>query len=268
MKILRILVLALLAAQSAGRAQGIAEAITPEIQALARGLENDPKRIFDYVHDHIRYQAYFGSKKGAQLTLLERSGSDFDQCALLVALLGSAGYTNLTYQFAPVYLPYESADHVDFKHWVGATKPNTNWTETYYFAAWMLSANGGFPFVDAFVGDYNDLIFQHVWVQLNLGGTNYLLDPSFKVSEPIAGIDVGPAMGLNTNDLVSAAGGTSTSNYVQNLNQAALRDKLRGYTTGLLGYPSADSKSSPQPVRPWGRVGLSTCTITGVTCTR
>ena len=30
----------------------IAEASTPEIQALARGLENDPKRIFDYVHDN------------------------------------------------------------------------------------------------------------------------------------------------------------------------------------------------------------------------
>src|SRR5438552_384059 len=71
----------------------IAEAITPEIQALARGLENDPARIFDYVHDHIRHVLYFGSKKGAQLTLLERSGNDFDQCALLVSLLRAAGFT-------------------------------------------------------------------------------------------------------------------------------------------------------------------------------
>src|SRR6266478_1740501 len=61
----------------------VAEAVTPEIQALARGLENDPLRIFNYVHDHIRYVLYFGSKKGAQLTLLEKSGNDFDQCALL-----------------------------------------------------------------------------------------------------------------------------------------------------------------------------------------
>src|SRR2546428_10189399 len=77
----------------------VAEAITPEIQALARGLENDPLRIFNYVHDHIRYVLYFGSKKGAQLTLLEKSGNDFDQCALLVALLRAAGYTNAGYQF-------------------------------------------------------------------------------------------------------------------------------------------------------------------------
>jgi len=50
----------------------IAEAITPEIQALANGLQDDPVRIFNYVHDHIRFVFYFGSKKGAQLTLLER----------------------------------------------------------------------------------------------------------------------------------------------------------------------------------------------------
>src|ERR1039458_1333925 len=72
----------------------IAEVITPEIAALARGLENDPQRIFDYVHDHIRYVHYFGSHKGAELTLLERSGNDFDQCALLVSLLRAAGFTN------------------------------------------------------------------------------------------------------------------------------------------------------------------------------
>ena len=41
----------------------IAEAITPELQALADGLKHDPLRIFHYVHDHIRYVLYFGSKK-------------------------------------------------------------------------------------------------------------------------------------------------------------------------------------------------------------
>jgi transglutaminase-like putative cysteine protease len=71
----------------------IAEAITPEIEALARGLETDPRQLFAYVRDTIRYVHYFGSKKGAQLTLLERSGNDFDQCALLVALLRAAGHT-------------------------------------------------------------------------------------------------------------------------------------------------------------------------------
>jgi transglutaminase-like putative cysteine protease len=72
----------------------IAEAITPDIQALADGFQDDPLRIFNYVHDHIRYELYFGSKKGAEITYLEKSGNDFDQCALLVALLRASGYTN------------------------------------------------------------------------------------------------------------------------------------------------------------------------------
>src|ERR1041384_7646071 len=65
-----------------------------DMLALARNLENDPKRIYDFVHNTIRYTHYFGSKKGALLTLLEGSGNDFDQCALLVALLRAAAANN------------------------------------------------------------------------------------------------------------------------------------------------------------------------------
>jgi hypothetical protein len=53
----------------------IAEVITLQIQALTDGLQRDPQQIFDYVHDQIRFVPYFGSKKGAQLTLLEKSGN-------------------------------------------------------------------------------------------------------------------------------------------------------------------------------------------------
>lgn len=42
----------------------IAEVITPQIQALAAGLQNNPTNIFNYVHDHIKFVLYFGSKKG------------------------------------------------------------------------------------------------------------------------------------------------------------------------------------------------------------
>jgi hypothetical protein len=62
-----------------GGTTAIAEAVTPDIAALARNLNNDPTAIFNYVHDQIRYTHYFGSHKGAEITLLERSGNDFDQ---------------------------------------------------------------------------------------------------------------------------------------------------------------------------------------------
>jgi transglutaminase-like putative cysteine protease len=87
----------------------VAETITPEIQALADGMQDDPLKIYNYVHDHIKYVLYFGSKKGAQLTLLEKSGNDFDQSALLVALLRAAGY-NASYQFGWMKIPYDNPD--------------------------------------------------------------------------------------------------------------------------------------------------------------
>lgn len=51
----------------------VAEVVTPQIQALANSLKNNPTNIFNYVHDNIRYILYFGSKKGANLTLLEKA---------------------------------------------------------------------------------------------------------------------------------------------------------------------------------------------------
>ena len=213
----------------------IAEAITPELEALARGLENDPKQIFDYVHDHIRYVHYFGSKKGAQLTLLERSGNDFDQCALLVALLRAAGHT-ASYRFGTVYMPYEADTHRDFKHWVGLTRPNTNWNETGSFVR-GLNLSRGFPFLGSFDNDSNDLVFHHVWVRLTWNNTTYSLDPAFKVSEPIPGITNLPtAMGLDTNLLMTVAGGNRTTNYVEGVNEPDIRNKLRDWTTNLLGF--------------------------------
>ena len=105
--------------------------ITPEIQALADGLQDDPVRIYNYVHDHIRYVLYFGSKKGATLTLLEKSGNDFDQCALLVALLRAAGYNNAAYQFGWMGVPFDATDgsHNDLHHWLNLSFSNTNWSE-------------------------------------------------------------------------------------------------------------------------------------------
>ena len=222
----------------------IAEAITPEIQALAQGLENDPVRIFNYVHDHIRHVFYFGAKKGAQLTLLERSGNDFDQCALLVALLRAAGYSP-TYQFGMLKLPYESANHRDVRHWLQLSLPNTNYSATVnYFA--NLAGVRGYPTFVTF-GDANSLAFHRVWVKLTIASTTYYLDPAFKVSEPITGIDLMTAMGLNTNDLVTAASGTNNADFVQNLNEAAVRNKLRDYTTNLIGNLQSNFPNASVP---------------------
>lgn len=73
-------------------AGNFADQITPDIQALARGLQYDPLNIFHFVKNRVAYECYYGSKKGAHLTLMEMGGNDYDQSSLLVALLRASGY--------------------------------------------------------------------------------------------------------------------------------------------------------------------------------
>ncbi len=221
----------------------IAETITPEIQALARGLENDPVRIYNYVHDQIRHVLYFGSKKGAELTLLERSGNDFDQCALLVSLLRAAGYSP-SYQFGLQVIPYSSPDHQDLSHWLGLSFPNTNFSYTVSSVSYLLGQRG-YPMNAVFQwNDGNSMVLHRVWVALPIGGTTYYLDPAFKATEVSSGIDLHAAMGLSTNELMTAAAGTATADYVLSLAEGAVRNKLRDYSSNLVNtieqnYPNA-----------------------------
>ncbi len=216
-------------------ASPVAEVATPEIQDLARGLENDPLRIFNYVHDHIRHVLYFGSKKGAELTLLEKTGNDFDQCALLVALLRSAGYANVGYQFGWMKMPYDSPDHKDLHHWLQLNLINTNWLTTTNYLATFVYGFRGYP-AWAANWDTNTFAFQRTWVVLTNGANVYYLDPSFKVSEPFSGINLQAASGFNSNSLMNAAGGSDKGYYVTNISEASVRGTLTGYTTNLLNY--------------------------------
>jgi RHS repeat-associated protein len=216
--------------------------ITPQIQALADGLQDNPQRIFDYVHDHIKFVLYFGAKKGAQLTLLEKSGNDFDQCALLVALLSAAGYSNnVAYQFGWQEIPYDDPYGVDYDlhHWWQLTLNNTNWTNTINYIYDLAVGQRGYPLL-YYVNDGTDNNFeiQRTWVALTIGSTTYQLDPAFKVSELVSGVSLTNAMsGASiSNALLSAAAGTDTGNYAQSLSESAVRSKLTAYSTNLLNY--------------------------------
>src|SRR5258706_1975055 len=59
----------------------------PTIAARAAALGNDPIRIFNFVHDSVVTEVYYGSKKGARGTLAEMAGKDVDPGAPPVAPL-------------------------------------------------------------------------------------------------------------------------------------------------------------------------------------
>ena len=225
-------------------ASAIAEAITPDIQELAARLNYDPTLIFNYVHDQIRYVHYFGSKKGAELTLLEQSGNDFDQCALLSALLQAANYSP-EYQFGWMIMPYDNpTNNQDMQHWLGASLSNTNWTNTINYMNHVFGTRG-YPYLYYYNdGQSNNFIFQRIWVTLSTTNTTYYLDPAFKISQPVGGANLVSAMILNTNTLMSAAGGTDTGSYVSGLNEGALRGALQACNSNLLGYISNNAPNA------------------------
>lgn len=78
-----------LAAQQASTIQSAA-AIVPaasEFTQVAADLENDPRRIYQFVRNHFTYVPYYGALKGPYLTLKERSGNDFDPWNYCVRLV-------------------------------------------------------------------------------------------------------------------------------------------------------------------------------------
>ena len=205
---------------------------SPETSELARALQYDPARIYDYVHNHIDYVPYYGSLKGATLTYLDGSGNDFDQASLMISLLRASGYT-AQYVYGTMTIPGDQ-----MANWLGVDQN--------YNVIGNVVASGGIP-----VTMYADgtAIMDRVWVKATISGTDYLFDPAFKPYAYTAKIDIGTAMGYNQTDIMTAstAGATITTDYAQNMNETNLRTKLAAYSTNLVSalrsqYPNSDVK--------------------------
>jgi transglutaminase-like putative cysteine protease/cell wall-associated NlpC family hydrolase len=170
---------------------------TPEIRAKAVELGNNPVKIYQYVRNNFEYEPYYGSLKGAQQTLLEKAGNDFDQASLLIALLRASNIP-ARYVYGTIELPIEK-----LMNWVGGvTDPNT--------AAQILATAGvpGQLFTEG--GQIKYAQMEHVWVEAYIPYGNYRgsmrddsiktwipLDPSFKQYDHKRGLDLYTAMGIN-----------------------------------------------------------------------
>ncbi len=222
-----------------------ADEITPEIAQLARGLRKDPVKIFEYVHNFIRFEAYYGSKKGAHLTLLEGSGNEYDQCALLVALLRSAGQT-AEYRYGPCVFTF-----AQLCKWYGiSSAPYSHWTDaemrTHYgksspfptdadrrkLSIFEFLTNRGYPYKPSVDGtNGNQFVIPHVWVVS--GGK--VLSPSWKDQTVRAGIGLATAVGYSRSQILDDAGGDVGGMYVKNIDYQALSNRLKAYTQNFIG---------------------------------
>jgi RHS repeat-associated protein len=216
---------------------------TNEIKELARALQYDPKLIYDYVHNNIDYVPYFGSLKGATLTYLDGSGNDFDQASLMIALLRESSSYNFSIETVQYVYGTLRIYPNDISNWLGVNN-NIN-------AVVNLLYQGGIPVQQYVLGDgsFAYVEMSRVWVKAILGGLAYVFDPAFKSYQYTSKIDIGQAMLYNQSELITAAGTGATLgiDYVKNLNEGNLNNKLSTYSSNLVNvirsqYPNKDLK--------------------------
>lgn len=226
-----------------------ADTITPEIQTLAANLNNDALTILRYVTHNIEFEAYYGCKRGAALTLLEKSGNAHDQCALLVSLLRAAGY-EANYIIGPSTFDYptlqdmlgfpdvplpEQNDAQILALYGGSLPPGFSYVQArQQLNTFNFLSPRGYPIV-AYV-DGETQVFDHVWVEVIVGSQNYLLNPSVKRSYAAQPIDILANSGYDTATFLTAAGGTPGTGLigtasVNTINETAINTQLTALTS-------------------------------------
>jgi len=202
--------------------------ITDEIAALARGLRHDPVAIYNYVRNEIDHIPYYGLTKGAALCLIEKSGNDFDQCALLAALLAESGYTPI-YHYGTMTIPLDAANDMDMLSWLPAA--NSNGVKN------MLRWTGN-PNFNPTGSNFNPV---RVWIEVEVDGSTRLLDPAYKHYEDLAPLaDVLTEAGYDAADYIADAAGSATLSgvdpdyYTEDLDEDAVYTRLTQDTQSLL----------------------------------
>jgi YD repeat-containing protein len=196
------------------------------IAELARALRNDVDLIYQFVHDNIEFFPMYGVQKGALGTLIDGMGNPFDQAALMVALLREAGYT-ADFVFGEIDLT-----PAEIKNWLGTDDTDPAPTSA-------LLTKVGIPFTANMSGPtWVSTTLDHIWVKCDIGGTDYIFDPSLKPYTYKTGVDVEAIMGYDQTAFLDGAqeGSTVTSNSVTKLNRANVRNDMDKFANNLLSY--------------------------------
>src|SRR5581483_11682913 len=87
--------------------------ITDDMRAVAASLNNNPVRIYNWVHDNVDFVPTYGSIQGSQMCFDTRQCNAIDTASLLIALLRAANVP-AHYVYGTVQVPIERA-----RKWVG-----------------------------------------------------------------------------------------------------------------------------------------------------
>lgn len=234
--------------------------VAPEVQEVADALGHDPLAIFNWVRNRIDYQHYRGVKKGALVTMVEKGGNDYDQSLLLRDLLLAAGFTpSLKHGFTAI--PYSDFAGADVQHWLGL--PQASYFNNIADSHLILR---GTQFDEA-EKDFFNLGVKRVWVEVEVGGATYQLDPSFKKYEEVPGLDLVTASGYQRASALAQLAGTvgDSGLSVEDAAETAFGTYLRDRTTTLLQTLAQPANAFLKPLEvsggwrliPWHATSLS-----------
>ncbi len=174
---------------------------TPDIDALAASLGSSPARMYEYVRNNVEFEAYLGSRKGAQQTLDHGRGNDVDIASLLIALYRTSGIP-ARYAEGRVRVPIDR-----YTNWLGVDDKTQ--------AGSLLATAGLQATLEIFGSDTVSVSLQRVWVEAYVPFDNYRgapsdtagarwipLDPAFKQYDVTPGINFAAEQGVDGDTFV------------------------------------------------------------------
>ncbi|MFT4252342.1 MAG: transglutaminase domain-containing protein [Caulobacter sp.] len=247
------------------------EGRAPEIVELARALkgdETDQAKIADLILEHVRNSTdtafTFGLSKGPLGTIVDKSGTPFDQAALVVELARQSGL-NARYRIGQVRLTA-----AQFSEWTGIADRQ---------AACRFLANGGIPasFPEATPADcssggsFTTVTLLHAWAEVEAGGVWRTLDASFKVRKTGSINDVAALAGLVASAPATAgatgleAGSQSSAPYIRNAGSEQIDALLSARSLQLLDAIRGSATASTEDLSTFLGDGGRTETYIGAT---
>ena len=220
------------------------------IQELARGLDHNWERCFDFVRNIILFSPYPGILKGPERTLLDREANAADQAFLLCALLRASGYGSATVLYTPL--------NDDSSAESGFILPIYNYDgNTPYNVADWLWEGGDFEISRKFYMndmymrwiDETHLAIEHFWVRVEIDGQQIDLDPSVKPQPKTYAKDAFSDSGYDRAAFLASVGGSIDANSAKNLSQSG----IAAYLTARI----AELKKA------WNKAGASPATVLG-----
>ena len=203
-------------------------------RALTVGQPNTDtaiQNIFQYVYNNIDNEISYGVRRGAFGCLMDGRGNDFDECALMVALINQLNPNiTCTYNLGSIQLTPSQV-----QNWLNVDTSQLT-------ALSNLLAFGGIPntLTANSDGSLNNAVITHLLLQVTNGSTAYVFDPSFKQYTYTSGVDLTNITGFNFNQFIAQAtlGASLTTNppSVQNLNQTNIQNLISAYANNLINW--------------------------------